>query len=840
MKSFTLHRLPLPLQLLLILGLALTLLWTLIFLDLHRLHQQALAGSRSQVDNLARAFAEEVNSSINAIDLTLIELREEWESGYNDFGRAVERRQAYLQKDVGFQVSILNAAGMLVFTSTKNEGAPTDYRDREHFQVHRNLAMGDRLFISQPVLGRVSGRWTIQFTRPLIDANRAFAGVIVLSVSPDYFSRFYRTIDLGQDGSITLARESGEVLAQSPNLQRNGGQRLQGLSFLSAHGARSGWFEGSNGVDGIDRIFGWRLLPGRDLVVMVGQAIDTVYAQYRQQRHAYFLTGAGISLVLASISYFLLAGLRQRALATARLVESEARWKFALEGAAEGVWDWNIPGRQVQFSRRWKEILGYAEDEFGSGVEEWDERIHPDDKPGSLRELRAHLDGQSAAYTSEHRVRCRDGSWKWVLERGMVVSMEHGQPLRMVGTLSDISRRKEAERQDEQRRRALEDTRKALQQAQKLEALGRLTGGIAHDFNNILQTLTTGIQFALMSAPEAGPRSALQACQRAVERGVELTRQLLVFGRVQDAHLKTVDPARHIREMQPLLRGALPSNIAFRIELADGLWPVRIDPLQFELAMLNLTMNARDAMPQGGQFEIVARNFSVDGAVSALERGDYLQLLLCDTGGGMSEEVLARALDPFFTTKAVGKGSGMGLAQAYAFARQMDGDLALRNCEGRGLEVALYLPRAGQEAATAAPESAAAAAAPAQAHGRLLLVEDDALVRQTVQPALQQAGFAVEVAHDGKQALQRLERAQDIDLVFSDIVMPGEISGIALADIICQRFPGIRVLLATGYSEHRVATPHTRILAKPYALDQLIAAISEELQANAAAVGRPA
>lgn len=830
MKPSVLQRIPLPLQLLLYLGLVLSLLWTLIFLDLHRLHQEALAGSRSQVDNLARAFAEEVNSSINAIDLTLIELREEWQSGYSDFSHVVERRQTYLEKDVGFQVAILNAVGQLVFISTRAEGMPTDYSDREHFKVHQGLALGDKLFISKPVLGRVSRRWTIQFTRPLIDANGKFSGVIVLSVSPNYFSRFYRTIDLGKDGSITLARESGEVLTQSPDSHSGTGRQLQGLPFLAAGGANGGWFEGNNGADEIDRLFGWRRIPSRELVVMVGQSLGTVFAQYEQQRDAYFLTGAGISLVLAGIGYFLLAGLRQRALATARLVESEARWQFALEGAAEGVWDWNIPAGDVQFSRRWKEILGYRESDIDSGVDAWKERIHPEDRPAALQELQAHLDGDSAAYTSEHRLRCRDGSWKWVLERGMVVSMDGGKPLRMVGTMSDISKRKEAERLDAERRRALEDTRKALQQAQKLEALGRLTGGIAHDFNNILQTLSTGIAFALMSAKDSGPQAALQACQRAVDRGVELTRQLLVFGRVQDAHLKTVDPARQIREMRSLLQGALPSNIAFLVDLPDSLWPVRLDPLQFELAMLNLTMNARDAMPQGGQLDLVLRNASVEGGANALERGDYLHITLTDSGGGMSEEVLAKALDPFFTTKAVGKGSGMGLAQAYAFARQMGGDLALRNCEGRGLEVSIWLPRAGHDAAEA-PE-AEAAIVPTRLCGRVLLVEDDALVRQTVQPALQQAGFEVEVAHDATQALQRLERQDDIDLVFSDIVMPGEISGIGLAEFVRRRFPRVRVLLATGYSEHRVASPDIRILAKPYALDVLIAAIGEELGAH--------
>jgi PAS domain S-box-containing protein len=832
MKSFTLQRIPLPLQLLLLLGFLLSILWSLIFLDLHRLQQQTSEHHRAQMDNLARAFAGEVKSSVSAIDLTLIELREEWQSGYSDFAAAVRRRQSYLEQDIGFQVAIINAAGLLVFASTGTQPEAMDLSDREHFQVHRSLALGDRLFISKPVLGRVSQRWGIQFTRPLIDANGKFSGVIVLSVSPDYFSRFYTTIELGGNGQIALVRDSGELLAQSPNPSGALGKTLTGPPFSEEQQADHGWFESSGGTDGILRQYSWRALPQRDLLVMVGQSPETIYAPYRVQRRAYFLIGAGISLVLAWIGYAMLAGVRQRDLAAGALAESEARWKFALEGAAEGVWDWNIVRDQVQFSRRWKEILGYAEADIGDQVEEWHSRIHPDDRDETVLRTRRHLEGELPAYQSEHRMQCRDGSWKWVQERGMVVSRsDGGQPLRMVGTFSDISERKESERRDAERRQALDDTRKALQQAQKLEALGRLTGGIAHDFNNILQTLTTGIQLALLSATDKRPRSALEACQRAVERGVELTRQLLVFGRVQDAHLETVRPAQRIRDMRPLLQGALPSDIALHLDLPESLWPVRIDPLQFELALLNLVMNARDAMPDGGQLEIRGRNLCLDQAGHELEPGDYVHLLIADSGTGMSEEVLARALDPFYTTKAVGKGSGMGLAQAYGFARQAEGNLVLRNGDADGLEVSIYLPRTTQEPALAAPP-AAAAMLPTRSGGAILLVEDDPLVSQTVLPALENAGYSVRLASNGDEALACLERGEAVDLVFSDIVMPGEISGIALAEIVRQRFPQVRMLLATGYSERRIALSGTRILAKPYAMPTLLAALNEELQAS--------
>lgn len=951
-----------------LLACALPILWSIIFHDLHRLQEQTRSHSRAHVDNLARAFAEEVRSSISAIDLTLVELRDEWQGGYNDFSQAVRRRQAFLEKDVGFQVAIINAAGMLVYSSIGAPPSSMNLSDREHFAVHRALAFGDRLFISKPVLGRVTQRWSVQFTRPLIDASGNFSGVIVLSVSPDYFSRFYTTIDLGKDSSITLARASGEVLAQSPDLHSAMGKSMVGAPFLGAPTTAYGVYEGRSGLDEVERVFSWRMLPKNNLVVIVGQSLDTVLATYRQQQQASVLAGAGVSLLLAAVGFFFLAGVRQRVLANAALADSEARWKFALEGAAEGVWDWDVETGKAHFSRRWKETLGFAEHELSERVEEWTARIHPDDRAGMLQELDSHLNDTATTYNSEHRIQCRDQGWKWVLERGMVVSRaDNGQALRMVGTSSDITRRKQAEadlkaslgqlaaeqrrmesilgsshdafvavdpegritnwnaraertfgwtaaevigrdlagviipeaqRQrhnagfkrfvqtgessiinnvievealhrsgkripielavagffdgesyaasafirdiserkkaqqlDVERMQALDESRKALQQAQKLEALGRLTGGIAHDFNNILQTLTTGVQVALFSAKDRAAQSALEACQRAVERGVQLTRQLLVFGRVQDVHLQSVHPARQLQDIHSLLRGALPSNISLHMDLPPTLWPVRIDPLQFELAMLNLAMNARDAMPHGGEFRIAGRNETVGSGIQELDPGEYVHLVVADSGEGMAEEVLAKALDPFFTTKIVGKGSGMGLAQAYGFAKQMGGTLTLHSRRNEGLTVAIYLPRALQEAASRTHKTTIAAPVAAST-GSILLVEDDPLVRQTVQPALQKAGFTVNVAENGEDALKYLESGPEVDLVFSDIVMPGALSGIDLGEIIRTRFPKIRVVLATGYSERRVASVGIRTLAKPYAVAALVTALNEELHST--------
>ncbi|HYF20315.1 MAG TPA: response regulator, partial [Ramlibacter sp.] len=371
-------------------------------------------------------------------------------------------------------------------------------------------------------------------------------------------------------------------------------------------------------------------------------------------------------------------------------------------------------------------------------------------------------------------------------------------------------------------------SQRALLQAQKLEALGRLTGGIAHDFNNVLQTLTTGLQAARMDAPEK-VRLLLSTCERAVARGSELARQLMVFGRVQEARVETIELRRRLAEARPLLAGALPSDIQFHLELAPELWPVTLDPLQLELALLNLVMNARDAMPGGGQLQVRAVNEAQPRPGLQLPEGGYVAISVHDGGEGMTEEVLARAVDPFFTTKGVGRGSGMGLAQVYGFARQSGGALLLESRPGQGTTATLLLPRTSRAVPAAAGPDATMPGV--SGHGTVLLVEDDALVRDTVRTGLQMSGFRVRTAQDADEALAQLDAGELPDVVFTDVVMPGSMSGIDLARQVGRRWPGVRVLIATGYSDRAIDVPGVRTLAKPYELRQAVAALNDALAA---------
>jgi signal transduction histidine kinase/CheY-like chemotaxis protein len=370
---------------------------------------------------------------------------------------------------------------------------------------------------------------------------------------------------------------------------------------------------------------------------------------------------------------------------------------------------------------------------------------------------------------------------------------------------------------------ATERVQVALLKSQKLEALGRLTGGIAHEFNNLLQTLTTALRAVELTTTQQQVRSLVQTCTRTVNRAAVLTGQLGSFGRQQEARLATVEVAAQVNSAVQLIRGALGAAIELRVDCGAGLWPVTMEPLQFELALLNLAINARDAMPHGGLLRIEAHNAVQEEVPGSLVAGDYVRIAVVDNGIGMPAEVLARAIDPFFTTKPQGQGTGLGLAQAYAFATQSQGRLQIESAPGEGTRVEIWLPRA--LASVAAATSPDDQAAPLRGEGLVLFVDDDPLVREAVGPALEACGFGVVLAEDGEAALRMLEIGVRPDVVFSDIVMTGKISGIDLAMMVRERYPALRVVLASGYTEQQPSLPGVRVLAKPYAIEDVVEAL---------------
>lgn len=366
----------------------------------------------------------------------------------------------------------------------------------------------------------------------------------------------------------------------------------------------------------------------------------------------------------------------------------------------------------------------------------------------------------------------------------------------------------------------LKQAEEALRQSLKLEAIGRLTGGVAHDFNNLLAVFANGLNLLERDMKPAQRQRVQEAMRRALKRGTGLTHQLLAFTRRQAINPECVDLTSQLRGMREMLEHSLRSDIRVEMVLANDLWPIEIDTGEFELAMLNLFTNARDAMPDGGVITVSATNVAANDRASV--QGEFVQISVADRGFGMTPEVLDRVMEPFFTTKEIGKGSGLGLPQVYGFTQQSGGSLRIESQQGRGTEVFLQLPRSLRLPTLGSRERTSWEGR--DAGGRqVLLVEDDAELAELTREMLGQLGFNVIQSASPTAALGALADGRAVDIVFSDIMMPGGMSGLELAREIQRRRPGLPVILTTGFAEaaSNMATKEFRLLLKPYSLEAL-------------------
>ncbi|MBV8751859.1 MAG: response regulator [Hyphomicrobiales bacterium] len=364
-----------------------------------------------------------------------------------------------------------------------------------------------------------------------------------------------------------------------------------------------------------------------------------------------------------------------------------------------------------------------------------------------------------------------------------------------------------------------------LRQAQKIEAIGRLTGGIAHDFNNLLMVVSGGLDMLQRAADPARRRRLMDAMRQAVRRGAGLTRQLLAFSRRQALKPQPLDVARHIGAMRELLDRTLRGDVNVELDFPDGLWTVEVDPGELELVVLNLAVNARDAMPHGGT--IVVRGENLPNIKDEHLAGDYVRLSVIDTGTGIPVDVRAHVFEPYFTTKEIGKGSGLGLAQVYGFAVQSHGAVRINSEVGRGTSISLYLPRTDKAPSEDHVIDQRPEGQPAHDVGRVLLVEDDDEVAALASEMLDQLGYSVTRAASATAALGALANGRSVDIVFSDIMMPG-MNGVDLAHEIRRRRADLPIVLTSGYAEaaaRDASAAGVHILPKPYSLDELSSAL---------------
>jgi signal transduction histidine kinase/CheY-like chemotaxis protein len=530
------------------------------------------------------------------------------------------------------------------------------------------------------------------------------------------------------------------------------------------------------------------------------------------------------------------------------LTESEGLLQTALSAGHLGALELHLPDFELEASDTCKIYFGRRAGEPFTYQDLLDS-VHPDDRARRRATLEQALNTGSD-YSIEYRVIWPDGSQHWMDVRTRAVRGADGSLKSLVGVCSDITARKTAEierenllaqlasertalaeltatleQRVEQRTADLmkevaarEKAQEQLRQAQKMETIGQLTGGVAHDFNNLLMAVMGNLDLLRKRLPD-DPRlhRLVDGALQGAERGASLTQRLLAFARQQDLRVVPVDLSGLVQGMGNLLERSLGPRVALRLDLPEGLPAARIDANQLELAILNLAINARDAMPDGGSIEIkVAKHQIQNDAV--LKPGTYLKLSVVDTGAGMTPEILKRAIEPFFSSKPLGKGTGLGLSMVHGLVVQLGGTLELSSAVGKGTTVTMVLP-----IATSAPEAETPAAAPQQVKRSavILFVDDDPLIAMSTTEMLEDLGHRVIGASSALHALDILKSEQPIDLMVTDHVMPG-MTGIELAAATRQVRPSLPILLATGYAElpegTQVDLPR---LAKPYHQDQL-------------------
>ena len=502
------------------------------------------------------------------------------------------------------------------------------------------------------------------------------------------------------------------------------------------------------------------------------------------------------------------------------LLEAERSFRILVQGVTDyAIYMLDTDGRVTNWNAGAERIKGYSPEEI---IGEHFSRFYtPEDFDAGVPHKALSIAREVGRYEAEGWRRRKDGTRFWASVVIDAIRDEQGELLGFAKITRDMTEKREAQRK-------LEESREQLFRAQKMEALGQLTGGLAHDFNNLLTAILGACELAIRNIDDPDKlRRMLEGVRNSAQRGAGLTKQLLAFARAQQLEIRQIDLKDFFADIATLIRPSLRSNIEVVTEISDQLWPVDSDAGALELALLNLAFNARDAMKDGGTLKISAHNVVLEGAPEGL-KGEHVALRLSDTGTGMSPEVMDRVFEPFFTTKSFGEGTGLGLSQVFGFAKQIGGAITVDSEPGKGATFTIYL-RASRVAAIDPPTLDGAA------RGRVLIVEDDLLVAELAAGMLAELGFESTVTHSAKEALERLAADDKPKLVFTDIIMPGGISGIELARKVRDRFPELPILLTTGYSE-QVTGPHGfPVLQKPYEMDTLAAALSNLLKQEIAA-----
>ena len=660
--------------------------------DIAKERRAALTRSQTEAAAIASLLNDHLHQTVRRLDQALLHLRQEYAADPEWFVQKAVGWQLSVYADLAFQISVIGADGKLVFASMAQVKDPVDLSDREHFSIHRDQRV-DELFISKPVLGRVSQKWSIQFSRPILDRDESFAGVMVLSVETDKLSEIYRGVDLGREGVVSVMGSDRVIRARSGKLSDGRsaiGMTVADRPHFSPDAPASGFLHFVSTIDDVARLGAYSRLSSYPLLVAVlyseQEVLERLSNQEREKLVDTATEGALITLGFVAVALLLWReGLSRRRLESAhsRLAAQEERWRLALEAVGDGVWDWNVPESTVYFSPRWKAMLGYDDHELTASFEEWRSRVHPDDWPRTVKDVEKLLSGETPFYANEHRLLARDGAWRWVLARGVAVARDaKGRALRAVGTHTDVTGRREMEETLRRKTEALSRSNA------ELEAFAYVA---SHDLRQPLRTVNS---YAALLERELGDalnddaKEFLGFIRDGAKRMDRLVVDLLEYSRVgrNCAPFAPVAMAAAAQDAVANLNAALQES-GGDVTLADNLPTVRGDESELLRLFQNLIGNALKYRHPDRPPQI---------AVSAEQQDDHWLFSIADNGIGVDPQHFERIFGIFqrlHGPTAGIEGTGVGLALCKKIVEHHGGRIWIDSTPGEGCIFHFTLPR---------------------------------------------------------------------------------------------------------------------------------------------------
>lgn len=789
-----------------------TLTWAAVAAQVRFEREEALTNAGARARNLAIAFEQYTIRTLEGAEGVIRAVVREYAKAGAAIDLAALVEGLALDRSSYEVISIVDVHG---FVATSALAPPLERAinigDREDFAVHRDRILG-QLFVGRPVRSRRSGHDVIPVTHRLSDGAGRFAGIVSVQFAPAAFTAFYREATQGPRDILSLVGRDGVTRARRVGDEASAGEDIADAQLMREWAERPvGMFTGPGGLDGVTRVFSYRTVGTYPLVVTVGLAVNDILATARARQRTYVRAASLATIGLTLSAMFLVTSMVRRREMFDRLAASNARFKSIFDHAGDAMLLADNEARCVDANPSACRMLGYAREELIG-------RTTPDVVVNSLTtETQAEWDRfrRDGEMQGETHLRRKDGALVDVEFRA-VADIEPGVHL---SVLRDVTQRHVAEQH--------------ARRVQRLESLGTLAGGIAHDINNSLTPILLSAEILRESETDPSRVALLDGIETSARRGAHMVQQVLLFARGVEGARVDVSLAKILREVEAIANDTFLKHIRIETDIAADLGTVAADPTQMHQVVLNLCVNARDAMPDGGRLLLSAANVDVDEAFAAehpgARPGQYVRVIVQDSGAGMAPELLERVFDPFFTTKPFGQGTGLGLSTSLAIVQSHGGFMWMESDPGHGTRAHVCLPVGHGEARGELPSDIPP---PHVQDACVLVIDDEGGVREAARRTLEAHGYRVRLASSGAEGVAAYAAHRDDTVaVLTDMMMPdmdGSTTIVALRRI----DPHVVIIAATGLPEEArvaraIALGASQVIAKPYTTTTLLRALHE-------------